>query len=191
MTYLAIFASGSGTNARRLMEHFANHPEIRVGVLVSNKPGSGALHQADEMGVPTLVIDRKSFYESESLLADLDLYHVRFVVLAGFLWLVPPYLIRAYPNRIVNIHPALLPQHGGKGMYGLRVHQAVREAGDTETGITIHYVNERYDDGAIVFQTSCPVLPTDTPEDIARRVQILEHRHYPEVVEQVVARQQV
>ncbi len=191
MTYLAIFASGSGTNARRLMEHFAAHPDIRVGVLVSNKPGAGALRHADELGVPTLVIDRKSFYETESLLADLDLYHVRYIVLAGFLWLAPAYLVRAYPNRIVNIHPALLPRHGGKGMYGMRVHQAVQEAGDPETGITIHYVNERYDDGAIIFQASCPVLPTDTPDDIARRVQILEHQHYPKVVEQLIAQQPV
>lgn len=191
MTYIAIFASGSGTNALRLMEHFAAHPDIRVGVLVSNKPSAGALHHADDMGVPTLVIDRKSFYESESLLTDLDLYHVRFIVLAGFLWLVPPYLIRAYPNRIVNIHPALLPRHGGKGMYGMRVHQAVRDVGDPETGISIHYVNERYDEGAIIFQASCPVGPLDTPVDIARRVQTLEHRHYPEVVEQVIAQQPV
>ncbi|MFZ4632612.1 MAG: phosphoribosylglycinamide formyltransferase [Saprospiraceae bacterium] len=186
MTYLALFASGTGSNARQLMEYFAEHPDIRVGVLVSNKPDAGALQHAEEMGVPTLVINRESFYNTENLLVDLDLYRVDWIVLAGFLWLVPAYLVHAYAGRIVNIHPALLPRFGGRGMYGMRVHEAVKAAGETQSGMTIHYVNEQYDEGAIIFQATCTLEEHDTPEDIALKVQALEHRHYPEVVERVV-----
>jgi len=186
MTYLALFASGSGSNARKMMEHFAEHPEVRVGLLVSNKPDAGALLHASEMGVPTLVINRESLYTTENLLVDLDLYRIDWIVLAGFMWLIPAYLVHAYAGRIVNIHPALLPRFGGKGMYGMRVHEAVKAAGETQSGITIHYVNEQYDQGAVIFQATCPLEAQDTPEGIARKVQALEHRHYPEVVEQLV-----
>lgn len=187
MTHLAIFASGAGSNARRLMEYFNSHPSIRVSLVVSNKPEAGALQHAEEMGVPTLVIERKSFFESRQLLFDLDLYHIDFIVLAGFLWLMPEYMVKTYNSRMVNIHPALLPKFGGKGMYGMRVHESVKAAGEKESGITVHYVNERYDEGDIIFQERCSILENDTPREIAQKVQALEHRHLPLVVERLIA----
>ncbi|MGI9158250.1 MAG: phosphoribosylglycinamide formyltransferase [Saprospiraceae bacterium] len=186
MRRIAIFASGSGSNARKIMEHFEGHPHIRVVLVVSNKRDAGVLAIAAEFGVDTLVIDRSSFYETEALLGALRARGVDFVVLAGFLWLAPDYLVAAYPRRILNIHPALLPKYGGKGMYGRHVHEAVKAAGETETGMTIHYVNERYDEGDIVFQATCPVKQDDTPDTIARNVLALEHRYYSEVVERLV-----
>jgi phosphoribosylglycinamide formyltransferase-1 len=186
MRHLAIFASGGGSNARKIMEHFEGHPDIRVVLVVSNKRDAGVLAIAAEFGVDTLVISRSSFYETERLLDELRARGVDFVVLAGFLWLAPAYLVAAYPQRILNIHPALLPKYGGKGMYGRHVHEAVKAAGETETGMTIHYVNERYDEGDIVFQASCPVKQDDTPEMIARNVLALEHRYLPKVVERLV-----
>jgi phosphoribosylglycinamide formyltransferase-1 len=186
MRRIAIFASGGGSNARKIMERFQHHPDIRVALVVSNKRDAGVLAIAAEFGVDTLVINRLYFYETEALLGELRARAVDFVVLAGFLWLAPAYLVAAYPRRILNIHPALLPKYGGKGMYGRHVHEAVKAAGETETGMTIHYVNERYDEGNILFQATCPVLPEDTPETIAHNVLALEHRYYPEVVERLV-----
>jgi phosphoribosylglycinamide formyltransferase-1 len=186
MTNLAIFASGNGSNARRLMEHFKGHPSIRVVVLVSNKEDAGALVHADEMKVPSLVIDKNSLQNSRQLLTDLDLYHVHYIILAGFLLLIPDYLIAAYPDKIINIHPALLPRFGGKGMYGMHVHRAVKESGESESGITIHLVDENYDEGKILFQEKCAVEETDTPEDIAGKIRALEHQHFPLVVEKVI-----
>ena len=185
MIRIAIFASGSGSNARRIMEHFADHAHIRVALLICNKPEAGALDIAREHGVETLVIQRKPFFETEGLLVELRERGINFIALAGFLWLVPPYLVRAFPKRMLNIHPALLPKYGGKGMYGMRVHEAVKAAGDTESGMTIHYVNERYDEGDIVFQATCPVSPEDSAADIARKVLALEHAYYPKIIEQV------
>lgn len=187
MKHLAIFASGAGSNARRIIEHFAASPDIRVALVVSNKKDAGVLDIAREHNIPTQVIDRRSFYETEAILPVFQQYRVDFIVLAGFLWLAPDYLLRAFPNRIVNIHPALLPRHGGKGMYGMHVHEAVKAAGDPESGITIHFVNAQYDEGNIVFQARCAVAPDDTPADIAKKVQELEHRHFPEVIEKLVS----
>lgn len=186
MRHIAIFASGGGSNARKIMERFQRHPDIRVVLVVSNKRDAGVLAIAAEFGVDTLVINRSYFYETEALLGELRARDVDFVVLAGFLWLAPAYLVAAFPRRILNIHPALLPKYGGKGMYGRHVHEAVKAAGETETGMTIHYVNERYDEGDIVFQASCPVFPDDTPDTIARNVLALEHRYFSEVVERLV-----
>jgi len=183
---LAIFASGGGSNARRIMEHFSGSERVRVGLVLSNKADAGVLDIAREHGVPTQVISRKSFYETEDILRVLQEKSVDFVVLAGFLWLVPPYLVRAFPRKIVNIHPALLPKYGGKGMYGMHVHEAVKAAGETETGMTIHFVNEQYDDGDIIFQEKCPVTPTDTPADIARNVLRLEHQYFSQVIENLL-----
>ena len=183
MRHIAIFASGAGSNARKIMERFQNHPDIRVALVVSNKKDAGVLAVAAEFGVETLLINRASFYETELLLTELKTHSVDFVVLAGFLWLIPAYLVKAFPRRIVNIHPALLPKYGGKGMYGYHVHEAVKAAGETETGITIHYINEHYDEGDIIFQASCPLTTEDTPETIAQKVHALEHRYFPEVVE--------
>ncbi len=183
---IAIFASGTGSNARRIMEHFQHSDAVRVRLVVSNKADAGVLDIAREMGVETLIIHRESFYRSAAIVEDLRSRHISFIVLAGFLWLVPAYLVQAFPRAIVNIHPALLPKFGGKGMYGAHVHEAVKLAGEMETGITIHFVDERYDEGQTIFQARCPVLTSDTAADIARRVLTLEHRHFPVVIEQLL-----
>jgi phosphoribosylglycinamide formyltransferase-1 len=183
---IAVFASGAGSNARAIMEHFRGSAEVQVRLVVSNKAGAPVLDSARSMGVETLTIYREGFYHSGLLLDQLKQRHIEFIVLAGFLWLVPDYLVQAFSGRIVNIHPALLPKYGGKGMYGMRVHEAVKNAGDAHTGITIHYVNEHYDQGRIIFQARCPVEPGDSPAEIARKVQALEHRHFPAVLEQLL-----
>ena len=183
---LAIFASGTGSNARKIIEYFKDHPVIRVALVVSNKPDAPVLAMAQSHQIETLVINRKSFYESEDILDTLREHQVDLVILAGFLWLVPAYLIRAFPRRIINIHPALLPRYGGKGMYGHHVHQAVWEAREPESGITIHYANEHYDEGDIIFQIKCVLAPEDSPEDIARKVLELEHYYFARVIERVV-----
>ncbi|MEM9930019.1 MAG: phosphoribosylglycinamide formyltransferase [Bacteroidota bacterium] len=177
---LALFVSGTGSNARTIIDRFQSHPEdgVKVVLLVSNKATAGALTMAAERDVPTLVLDRNTFNKTEALLADLAGFQVDFIALAGFLWLVPPYLVEAFPNRILNIHPALLPAYGGKGMYGTHVHRAVKANGETESGITIHYVNEHYDEGNTVFQAAVRLDPDDTPEQIAERVLRLEHANY-------------
>lgn len=168
------------------MEHFQDSNEVQVRLIVSNKPDAPVLETARLMGVETLTINRESFYRSGLLLEQMQQRGIQFIVLAGFLWLVPGYLIQAFPQRIVNIHPGLLPRYGGKGMYGMHVHEAVKRSGDAETGISIHYVNEHYDEGRIIFQARCSIVPEDTPQDIARKVQALEHRHYPAVLEQLL-----
>ncbi|RYE01124.1 MAG: phosphoribosylglycinamide formyltransferase [Sphingobacteriales bacterium] len=183
---LAVFASGSGSNAERLMEHFAPHASVEVALIVCNKPGAGVLDRAKRFGVPTLLIERERFFRGDGYLPELQAAGITFLVLAGFLWKIPLALIAAYPSRIVNVHPALLPAYGGKGMWGQHVHAAVLAAGESESGITIHYVDEHYDHGDHLFQARCPVLPGDTPETLAARVHELEHRHFPEVVEGAV-----
>lgn len=182
MHHIAVFASGAGSNARKIMEYFQHSEVARVSLLVSNNKDAGALGIAESFGVPTHLISRKSFYESEGLLQVLQQHHIDFIALAGFMWLIPPYLVQAFPQRMLNIHPALLPKYGGKGMYGMHVHEAVSAAGETSTGITIHYVNERYDEGNILFQASCEIQPGEAPEAIAQKVHELEHRWYPEVI---------
>ena len=186
MANIAIFASGTGTNARKIIEYFEENANIHVSLVVSNKATAPVLNLADEYGIEKMVISRKSFYETEELLQALRARNVTLIVLAGFLWLLPDHLVRAYDKRIINIHPALLPKYGGKGMYGLHVHRAVKAAGEAVSGITIHYVNEHYDEGGIIFQASCPLQPEDEPEDIARKVLQLEHRHFAPVVEKLV-----
>lgn len=184
---IAILASGAGSNAQKILEYFSDRMDIAVRLIVSNKPEAGVLNIAKLASVDTLVVSRDSFYSSTDLLVELDKHNIDFIVLAGFLWLIPPYLIQHYPNRIINIHPALLPKYGGKGMYGHFVHEAVHLAKDTHSGITIHYVNEKYDEGSIVFQERCEILPSDQPEDIAKKVQVLEHSYYPTVIDQLVS----
>ena len=180
---IAIFASGGGSNARKILEHFEHHSEIEVGLIISNKRNAGVLEHAQAFEIPIFLLNRNGFYESDSIIKVLDQHGISHLVLAGFLWLVPKHLVKAFPDRIVNIHPALLPKYGGKGMYGHHVHEAVKAAGEKESGITIHLVNEKYDDGASLFQTSCALEPEDSPEDIARKVLSLEHRYFPEVIE--------
>lgn len=178
---LALFASGSGTNAERIIHHFESDPDIKVVMLLSNRPDAYALVRATQHGIPTTVFTREAF-EDGSVTAILSGAGITHLVLAGFLWLVPSTLIARYANRIINIHPALLPAFGGKGMYGMKVHEAVKASGANETGITIHQVNERYDEGQILFQASCPVIPSDSPDDIASKVHALEYAHYPRVI---------
>lgn len=180
---IALLASGSGTNAEEIMKYFSAHDTIEVVLLLSNNPDAYALERAKKFQIPTHIFDRKQLRESKDVLVWLREKGVTHVVLAGFLWLIPEYLIQAYPNKIVNIHPALLPRHGGKGMYGLKVHEAVRAANESETGITIHLVNEKYDEGEILAQATCPVTAEDTPESIANKVHALEYEHYPTVIE--------
>lgn len=171
------------------MEYFEHHAHIRVAALFSNNPKAYALKRAETFHVPALLFSRDEFYHSDKVVQQIQEFKPDLIVLAGFLWLVPLNLLQAFPNRIINIHPALLPQYGGKGMHGLHVHTAVVQAGDQESGITIHHVNEEYDKGAFILQERCPVLPTDTPEDLAARILKLEHKHLPRIVEKLVMEQ--
>lgn len=186
MERIAIFASGNGTNAQRIIEHFKDHSTIRVTLLLCNNPAAYVLERARNLQIPTVIFSRNDLYHSQHLLDILSVQCIDFLVLAGFLWLIPDYLLEAYPSRIINIHPALLPKYGGKGMYGMKVHEHVIQSGDSESGISIHYVNEKYDDGQIIFQAKCPVEPGDTAESLAGKVHELEYRHYPEVIGRVI-----
>jgi len=183
---ICIFASGNGTNAEAIFKHFENHPTIQVTLVLSNNPNAAVLERAKKFGIESGVFTKSEFSESDDVVKRLLAHQITHIVLSGFLWLIPKNLIAAYSGKMINIHPALLPKFGGKGMYGMRVHEAVKQAGETETGITIHEVNEQYDKGRIVFQTSCVVLSSDTSEQIASKIHNLEHQHYPRVIEQWV-----
>jgi phosphoribosylglycinamide formyltransferase 1 len=187
MTSIAIFASGAGSNARKIIEHFSHHPKVRVDLIVCNKPNAGVLNIADEHGIPTLLLDKEQFFRGNAYVDEFKVDDIDFIVLAGFLWKVPDALIHAYPGKIVNIHPALLPKYGGKGMYGNFVHEAVIANKETESGISIHLVDEVYDHGKIVFQAKCEVKKDDTPESLAQRIHELEHKHYAKVIEDLVS----
>jgi len=187
MKNIAIFASGGGSNAQKIIEHFQDKAYAQVSLIISNKPKAGILEKAKTYNLPTILINRDNFYNSEDILQKLHTYNIDFVVLAGFLWLMPKYLVTAYPNRIVNIHPALLPKYGGKGMYGMNVHRAVHTAQEKESGMTIHYVNEHYDEGATIFQAKCFILPSDSPEVIAKKVLALEHKYFPMVIDELLS----
>ena len=182
--HIAIFVSGTGSNAKRIIEHFRNNSDIQVDLLIANKPDAPALAMAREAGVKTLVIDKAAFSKGNELLNTLQEHRITFLVLAGFLWLIPAWLIEAFPDSIINIHPSLLPKFGGKGMFGHHVHEAVIQAGETQSGISIHFVNEAYDEGGLLFQASCPVFPEDSARDPAQRIQALEHKYYPLVIEE-------
>jgi phosphoribosylglycinamide formyltransferase-1 len=183
MKRIAIFASGSGTNAQNIIEYFGGNPEIEVSLVLSNKPDAKVLTRAKRLKVPTFTFNRKTFYDTEEIVDLLTGKKTDLIVLAGFLWLIPGGLLKKFPGKIINIHPALLPKYGGKGMYGSRVHKAVIDSGDAESGITIHYVNEKYDEGAVIFQARCKVDPSDTPETLAQKVHQLEYEHFPRVIE--------
>ena len=181
---IAIFASGSGTNAQSIIEYFRALATAKVTLLISNNPAARVLSRAAEFGVQTKVFTKAQFLETEEVLQVLTENSITHIVLAGFLLQIPPRLIQAFAKKIINIHPSLLPKFGGKGMYGLKVHEAVKAANEKETGITIHEVNEHYDEGRIIFQAACEVLLTDSAERIAQKVQRLEHQHFPAVIEQ-------
>lgn len=183
---VAILASGNGTNAENLIRYFRRRQSAEVALVLTNRSAAYVLQRAEALGVPALCFNKEEWADGQPVLHALAAHGIDFVVLAGFLARVPGNILHAYPQRMVNIHPSLLPKFGGKGMYGDRVHQAVLEAGESESGITIHYVNERYDEGAIIRQYACPVLPGDTPDTLAARVHQLEYEHYPEVVETLV-----
>ncbi|MCW3073344.1 MAG: phosphoribosylglycinamide formyltransferase [Flaviaesturariibacter sp.] len=182
---VAIFASGAGTNTKKIIHHFREHAFIKISLVVCNKQGAGVISIAQEADIPVLMIQKERFL-ADGYLTELRAAEIDFLVLAGFLWKVPAVLTAAYPNRIVNLHPALLPAYGGKGMYGANVHEAVINSGDSESGITIHYVDEHYDNGDIIFQATCPVLPTDTPETLAAKIHALEYQHFPAVVAEAI-----
>ncbi|MEM8527083.1 MAG: phosphoribosylglycinamide formyltransferase [Bacteroidota bacterium] len=186
MTKIAIFASGRGSNARKIMDYFRDKSEVEVALIVSNKQNAPVLELASDHQISSLVLHKSSFYHSDEILQELRAFEIDFIVLAGFLWLIPEYLIKAYPKRIINIHPALLPSYGGKGMYGMNVHRAVQQAQEQHSGITIHYVNEHYDEGNILFQARCEVSKKDSAEDIAKKVQALEHQYFPAIIEAVL-----
>lgn len=187
MKHIAIFASGSGTNAENIARYFFQSETVTVAVVLSNKQEAGVHARMKALGIPTLTFGNAEFAEGTPVLAVLNAYRVDFIVLAGFLAKIPPALLQAYPAKIVNIHPALLPKFGGKGMYGMRVHEAVVASGEKETGITIHRIDENYDRGTTVFQAVCPVLPGETPEEVAAKVHALEYEHFPEVIERLLA----
>lgn len=186
MTNLAIFASGAGSNAEKIIEYFEGNDRIQVALVVCNKPTAGVLKIAEKHGISTILIEKEGFFSQNSCVSALKDHQIDFIVLAGFLWKVPDALVNAYRGKIVNIHPALLPNYGGKGMYGMRVHEAVIQAGETESGITIHYVDEHYDEGDIIFQAKCPIEPGDTPDILAQKIHVLEHRHFPVVIAELL-----
>jgi len=186
MKKIAIFASGSGTNAENIIEYFKNNPDIGVEIVLCNKPDAKVLERAKKFNVPTLVFTREQLYESTYIIDFLRKNETDLIVLAGFMWLIPSNLIQAFPEKIINIHPALLPKYGGKGMYGKNVHEAVFNNNEKETGISIHVVNEKYDEGRIIFQTKCRIDETDSVDDIATKVHLLEYQYFPEVIEKLL-----
>jgi len=184
--HIAIFASGAGSNARKIIEYFEKKGlRIKVSLIVCNVPGAGVLDIAEEKGIPSLMIN-KSDFAANGYVESLKNAGIDFIVLAGFLWKVPEVLVRAYPKAIINIHPALLPKYGGKGMYGARVHEAVIAAGEKESGITIHWVNEHYDEGAIIFQAKCSIDANDTADTLANKIHALEHAHFATTIEKLL-----
>ncbi len=183
---IAIFASGSGSNAERLTNYFADSKHINVVLFLTNNKDAGVIARGQRLNIPSVIFNKNSFSNTNKIVTLLVNQQVDYVVLAGFLWLIPENLLTAFPNKIINIHPALLPKYGGKGMWGHHVHEAVVQNKDTESGITIHLVNEAYDEGQIIFQASCPIDSNDTPTDVANKVQQLEHKHFPKIVESFI-----
>lgn len=185
---IAVFISGTGSNARNIIKYFKNHNKIEVSLIVSNRVDSGALQISRDTGVPFYIMNREEF-SGKKIIEILQAHRVQSIVLAGFLWLIPQHLIKLYPNRIINIHPALLPKYGGKGMYGMKVHQSVKDAGENESGITIHLVNEEYDKGEILLQKKTEILPVNTAEEIAQKIHELEYQYFPATIEEYLAKE--
>ena len=183
---IAIFASGAGSNAKKIIEHFRHHNYIKVALIVCNKPEAGVLTIARDENIPTLLIEKEKFFRGNAYVDELRSFNVQFIVLAGFLWKIPVALIQAFQQRIINIHPALLPNYGGKGMYGRFVHEAVIAAGEKESGISVHYVDELYDHGQLIFQARCTIEPGETGDSLAQKIHALEHEHYPIIAEKVI-----
>ncbi|WDF54736.1 phosphoribosylglycinamide formyltransferase [Mucilaginibacter sp. KACC 22063] len=185
---IAIFASGSGSNAQKIIEHFKRSSVAEVVLVLSNNPQAYVLQRADNFEIPSHVFNRHEFYHTDDVIKLLKNLQVDLIVLAGFLWLVPQSLLKAFPNRIINIHPALLPKYGGKGMYGDKVHQAILDNGEEESGITIHFVNEQFDEGEIIHQSKFRIEPGDTLDVVKFKGQQLEHHHFPRVIEHLLSK---
>ena len=183
---IAIFVSGSGTNCENIIRYFANHLDVNVALVLSNTADAYALVRAKKYNIPTVVMPKADFAEEDKLMSVMRDYHIDFIVLAGFLLMVPDFLIDAYEHRMLNIHPALLPKYGGRGMYGMHVHEAVKAAGEKETGMTVHWVSRVCDGGEIIAQFSTPLSPDDTPDDIAAKEHVLEQQYFPMVIEEVI-----
>lgn len=185
MKRIIIFASGSGSNAENIIKYFQNSKEIVVTHVLSNNEQAKVFERCERLNIDASLFDKDSFIHDDTVLNFLQV-EADVIVLAGFLWKIPAKIVNAFPNKIINIHPALLPKYGGKGMYGMNVHKAVKENNEAETGITIHYVNENYDEGAIIFQAKTSVSSSDTPETIAQKVHELEYEYFPKVIEEVI-----
>lgn len=183
---IAIFASGNGSNAQNIAEYFDENPDINICRIYSNKADAFVIERAKNLNIPYTVFSKKQMNETSDIVNQLHRDNTDFIVLAGFLLKIPENIIEEFPFKIVNIHPALLPNYGGKGMYGMRVHEAVKDAGDEESGITIHYVNSNYDEGNVIFQAMIPVDTSDTPDSIAQKIHALEYEHFPKVIEQII-----
>lgn len=182
MSNIALFASGSGSNVENIITYFLNQENITFPIILCNNRSAFVFERAKKMQIPSFLVDRTQFYETDEIVVLLQENNIDLIVLAGFLWLIPQNILDNYKGKIINIHPALLPKYGGKGMYGDKVHKAVVDARESESGITIHHVNERFDEGEILFQAKCDVLPTDTADDVANKVHELEYKHFPEVI---------
>jgi phosphoribosylglycinamide formyltransferase-1 len=189
MHKIALFASGSGTNVENIAQYFKQHPTVEVSLILSNKKDAYVLERAKNLNIPSVVFNKHQFNETSEIVDRLKAEKIDLVVLAGFLWLIPDSLIAAFPNRIINIHPALLPKYGGKGMYGSKVHEAVVANREKESGITIHFVNREYDKGSIIFQSRVSVLPNDSADDVAHKVHQLEYNCFPKVIEQLLIKE--
>lgn len=187
MIKIALFASGSGSNVENIYNYFKGHQQVKVAMVVCNKPDAYVTTRARNLRIPLTLVSKRSLQDTGSMLYILQQEGIDFIALAGYLWLVPAEITAAYAGKIINIHPALLPKHGGKGMFGDKVHAAVLAAGEQESGITIHHVNEHYDEGAVVAQFRCVAYPIDTIESLGKRVHALEYEHYPQVIEALVA----
>ena len=186
MKRVVIFASGNGSNAENLIKFFHNSDSASVIQVLTNNPHAKVLDRCKKLDVSALSFNRVAFSKSEDVLNILKVSRPDLIVLAGFLWKFPQFILNKFENKVINIHPALLPKYGGKGMYGMHVHEAVVANDETETGITIHYVNENYDEGAVIFQAKCSVLPTDSAEDVANKIHLLEMEHFPKVVDKLL-----
>ena len=186
MINIAIFASGNGSNAENIVNYFSTNKEIKVALIISNRSDAYVHVRANKLGIPSFTFNKSDFDDGSVVLNKMAEYEIGFIVLAGFLLKVPQSIMDTFPNRIINIHPALLPKYGGKGMYGDNVHNSVKNAGEVETGITIHYINENYDEGDIIFQAKCDVSDSDSPNDIANKVHLLEQEHFPKIIEETV-----
>jgi len=187
MKNIAIFASGEGTNAQNIINYFKFSGKIKIALIVSNKPMANVLNRAKNAEIPTLVIDKNSFYESDKTIEQLKAAEIDLIVLAGFLWIIPERLIKNFPDRIINIHPALLPKYGGKGMYGMNVHETVIKMKEKQSGISIHYVNEKYDEGKVIAQYTCVISENETAASLAKKIHELEYANFPKEIEQLLS----